>query len=116
MKILNIFFRSSHWRSSLRKGAFKNLAKYTGKHLLQSLFFNEVTGFKPTTLLKKRLWHRCFPVNFSKFLKTPFLKNTCFCFLNLPAVERSLLNQCNEIFQTSRSSKSKKDRMNLTKA
>ena len=26
----------------------------------------------PATLLKKRLWHRCFPVNFAKFLKTPF--------------------------------------------
>ena len=24
------------------------------------------------TLLKKRLWHRCFPVNFAKFLRTPF--------------------------------------------
>ena len=28
---------------------------------------------RPATLLKKRLWHRCFPVNFAKFLKTPFL-------------------------------------------
>ena len=27
----------------------------------------------PATLLKKRLWHRCFPVNFAKFLRTPFL-------------------------------------------
>ena len=25
----------------------------------------------PATLLKKRLWHRCFPVNFAKFLRTP---------------------------------------------
>ena len=23
--------------------------------------------------VKKRLWHRCFPVNFAKFLRTPFL-------------------------------------------
>ena len=29
----------------------------------------------PTTLLKKRLWHGCFPVNFAKFLRTPFLQN-----------------------------------------
>ena len=28
---------------------------------------------KAATLLKKRLWHRCFPVNFGKFLKRPFL-------------------------------------------
>ena len=26
--------------------------------------------------LKKRIWHRCFPVNFAKFLRTPFLQNT----------------------------------------
>ena len=26
----------------------------------------------PATLLKKRLWRRCFPVNFVKFLRTPF--------------------------------------------
>ena len=32
--------------------------------------------FRPATLLKKRLWHRCFPVNFVKFLRTPFLQNT----------------------------------------
>ena len=30
----------------------------------------------PATLLKKRIWHRCFPVNFVKFLRTPFLQNT----------------------------------------
>ena len=27
---------------------------------------------RPATLLKKRLWHRCFPVNFAKFLRTLF--------------------------------------------
>ena len=27
-------------------------------------------------LLKKRLWRRCFPVNFAKFIRTPFLQNT----------------------------------------
>ena len=26
---------------------------------------------RPATLFKKRLWHRCFPVNFAKFLRTP---------------------------------------------
>ena len=25
------------------------------------------------TLLKKRTWHTCFPVNFGKFLRTPFI-------------------------------------------
>ena len=30
----------------------------------------------PATLLKKRLWLRSFPVNFAKFLRTPFLQTT----------------------------------------
>ena len=34
------------------------------------------TGLRPASLLKKRLWHRCFSVNFGKFLKTPFLHRT----------------------------------------
>ena len=39
--------------------------------MCQSLFFNKVAG-APAALLKKRFWHRCFPVNFAKFLRTPF--------------------------------------------
>ena len=31
---------------------------------------------RPATLLKKRLWYRCFSVNFVKFLRTPFLQTT----------------------------------------
>ena len=27
----------------------------------------------PAAILKKRLWQRCFPVNFGKFLRTPLL-------------------------------------------
>ena len=27
---------------------------------------------RPANLSKKRFWHMCFPVNFAKFLKTPF--------------------------------------------
>ena len=30
------------------------------------------------TFLKKRLWHRCFLVNFAKFLRTSFLQNKYF--------------------------------------
>ena len=34
---------------------------------------------RPATLLKKRLWRRCFPVNFAKFLKTVFFHRTPQC-------------------------------------
>ena len=43
----------------------KNFTKFTAKHLYQNLF-----------LIKKRLWHRCFSVNFAKYLTTPFVKIT----------------------------------------
>ena len=39
-------------------------------------FFHKVAGLRPATLFKKRLWHRCFPVNFVKFLRTPL--DDCF--------------------------------------
>ena len=38
-----------------KKGVLRNSAKFTGKHLCQSLFFNKVTCLRPATLLKKRL-------------------------------------------------------------
>ena len=68
--------RSSLRRCSVRKGVLRNFAKFTGKYLCQSLFFNKVASLRPATLLKKRLCRSCFPVNFSKFLRTPFLENT----------------------------------------
>ena len=75
-EIICFMFRSSHQMCSIEIGVLKNFTKFTGKHLCQSLFLNKVAGLRPATLLKKRLWHRCFPVNFAKFLRTPFLQNT----------------------------------------
>ena len=63
-------------RCFMKKGVFRNLPKFTGKHLCQSLFFNKVAGLRPAIIFKKRLWHRCFPVNFVNFLRTPFFQNT----------------------------------------
>ena len=50
------------------RGVFGNFAKFTEKNLCQSSFFNKVAGLRSATLLKKRLCHKCFPVNFVKFL------------------------------------------------
>ena len=69
-------FRSSHQRCSVNKGVLRNQTKFTGKHLCQSLFSSKVTGLRSATLLNKRLWHKCFPVNFAKLLRTPFLQST----------------------------------------
>ena len=51
-----------------QKGVLRNFAKFTGKHLCQSFFFS---GVRPATLLKIRLWHRCFSVSFAKFRRKP---------------------------------------------
>ena len=60
--------RSTRLEVFCRKGVLRNFEKFIGKHL------------RTVTLLKKRFWYRCFPVNFSKFLKTPSVaasENTC---------------------------------------
>ena len=54
-------------------------AKFTGKHLWQRL-----------EAVKKRLWHKCFPVNLAKFLRTPFLHNTSGRLLLLLAFQKQL--------------------------
>ena len=47
-----VVLRSSHLKVFCEKGVLRNFAKFTGKHLCQ----------------------RCFPVNFAKYLRTPFFK------------------------------------------
>ena len=62
--------RSSLQRSFMKKGAHRNFAKFTLKHLGQGLSF-------PATFFKKGRRYRRFPMNFAKFLRTPFLQNMC---------------------------------------
>ena len=51
-----------------KKRVLKIFAKLTGKHFCQNLFFSKIAGLRSATLLKKRLRHRCFFVNFAKIL------------------------------------------------
>ena len=48
---------------------FRNIRRKTP--VLESLF-NEVAGLKARIFIEKRLQHRCFPVKFSRFLRTCF--------------------------------------------
>ena len=76
-----------------KKGVLRYFAKFTGKHLHQSFFFNKVAGLRPANSLKKRFWHRCFPVNFVKFLRTPFCRtplDDCFYFLRISSQHTTL--------------------------
>ena len=83
--------RSSRPEVFFKKGVFRNFTKFNEKHLCQSLFFNQAAG-RPGTLLKKRLWHRCFPVNFEKFSRTPFcIKHLWWLLLNVLRTINSLV-------------------------
>ena len=66
--------RSSRPDVFCKTSVLKNLSKFIAKNLRQSFFFNKVADLRSATLLKKRFWYRCLPVNFAKFLRTPFLK------------------------------------------
>ena len=47
-----------------------------------SLLLTSKIFHRSATLFKKRLWHRCFPVNFAKFWRKLFLQNiSSGCFL-----------------------------------
>ena len=72
MSYLFIRLRSSRPEVFCKKSFLRNFAKFTGKQLSQSFFFNKFAGLRSATLLKKKFWHRCFPVNFAKFIRTPF--------------------------------------------
>ena len=78
-----IVSRSRRLEVFCKKAVQRNFAKFTGIHLCQCLFFNKVAGLSPASLLKRRYWHMCFPVNVAKFLRTPFLTEHL-CWLLLP--------------------------------
>ena len=90
----NLFFlldRISERRCSVEKDVLRNFAKFTGKHLFQSLFFNKVASLRPEpcNFLQKETVAQVFPVNFVKFLRSSFIKEHLWwqfleCFDNLP--------------------------------
>ena len=68
----------------------RNFAKFEGKHLCESLFFNKVVGLSPATLLKVTLAQ----VFSCEFYKKPFLQNSSWQ-LFLQLVLRHLLTMVN---------------------
>ena len=58
------------------KSVLRSFTKFKGKHLCQRLFINKVAGTRSATLLKKRSQHKCFPLNFVRFLRALFLRKT----------------------------------------
>ena len=78
MKILIIYtgkfcYRYGNFQNTeaVTGGVLKSFTKFTKRHLCQSMP-------QSCNFIKKRLQHRCFPVNFVKFLRTPFFASDCF--------------------------------------
>ena len=67
--------RSSQRRCSVGKGVLRKFVKFTVNHLCYSL---HSTSVRPATLLKERIWHNWFPVNFANISKNNFFtKHLC---------------------------------------
>ena len=65
--------------------------------MLESLF-NKVTGLEPCNFIKKRLQHKCFPVNFCEFLRTlMFTEHVRLLLLYLPRYDTSKLELQNTL-------------------
>ena len=62
---------------SIKEGISKSFAMFTGKRLCWSLLLIKFQALRPCNFIKKRLQHRCFPVNIAKFLRKLILKNIC---------------------------------------
>ena len=52
---------------------FLKISKNSQENTCTRVSFNKVAGAEACNFTK-RLWHRCFPVNFEKFLRTTFFK------------------------------------------
>ena len=59
-----------------KKVVLRNFAKFTGKHLCQSLFFNKVTDWRSAILLKKDTLAQVFSCQFCKISKNTFFHRT----------------------------------------
>ena len=55
-----------------KKDGFRNFAKFTGKHMCQSLFFNKVAGLQPCKIIKKETLAQVIPCKFCEISKNTF--------------------------------------------
>ena len=64
------FYRSSHQRCSIKKVFLERSSQDSQENTcIRDSYLIELQTWKA---VKKRLWHKCFPVNLVKFLREPF--------------------------------------------
>ena len=69
---LNVQQLSSLSQILFKMGVYKNLGKFTGKHMCQSLFFNKVAGAS-CNFIEKEILVQVFSSEFCKIFKNIFL-------------------------------------------
>ena len=67
-----MIFSSSRPEVFCKKGALRNFAKLTGKHLRQSLFFNKIAGIKASNFIEKETLAQVFSCEFCEISKNTF--------------------------------------------
>ena len=81
-RITDIFLKTDDPTEAARRGVLQKMVLLRVSQNSQEntcarvSFFNKVKHLRPSTLLKKKLRHRCFPVNFCEIFKNTFLQNT----------------------------------------
>ena len=87
MTKLKFIHRSSRPEVFCEKGVLRNFAKFTGKHLRQSLFLNKVAGLRPEVcnFVEKETLVQVFSCEFCKISENIFSYRT-------PPVAASVLN------------------------
>ena len=66
-----------HWQKQpfadvLKNNCFEKCLRFHFKTSVVEFLFNTVAGLKAHNFIKKKLRHRCFPLNTAKFLRTTF--------------------------------------------
>ena len=64
------------WKCSVKKGLLEILQNLQDNACARVSFFIQLQAEPAITLFKKRLWHRCFPLKFAKFLRQPVFYRT----------------------------------------
>ena len=90
------FIRKQPPEGFCKKGVLKKFNKIHQKTPVSESLFNRFLGLRPAILLKKRLQHRCFHVNFVKFLGAPFLQNISVICLTV-SIHKDVLCICSNL-------------------
>ena len=92
-KLTDTTYRSSRPKVFCKKSVLRNVAKFTGKHLRQGLFFNKVAGLRPQpwNFIKKETLAHVFLCGFCEISKDIFFYRT------LPVAASTHRNQLTDL-------------------